>query len=486
MRTASEVAAMLELHRKGWSIRRIAAELDAERNTVRRYIRAGRWAGYKPRKARQALPREAQNGPETTAIQRRQGPGTPVLRDTTGPQKRAEAVASQRRWLHSIMQGLLSKAQIVSATGEMDELDELIRRIHECRLPERNKAVAILAVRCHIPSRAVCEFLGINRTSYRKYCMTFERGGATALFTRQALYGRKANDPKTKQAVFALLHEPPASHDINRTTWKMADMVRVLHAQDYAVCSQIIREITRAAGYKWRKARTVLTSKDPDYIEKVARVHSILSTLSTDEAFFSTDEFGPFAVKMKGGLSLMPSGEQRMVPQWQRSKGSLILTAALELAGNQVTHFYSSAKNTGEMIRMMDLLVTRYAHCSRIYLSWDAASWHMSKRLGEHIEKHNAEAECRQLPRVETAPLPVGAQFLNVIESVFSGMARAIIHNSDYSSIDHAKTAIDRYLEARNVNFQLNPRRAGKKIWGQEREPAMFAAANNCKDPHYR
>jgi hypothetical protein len=27
-----------------------------------------------------------------------------------------------------------------------------------------------------------------------------------------------------------------------------------------------------------------------------------------------------------------------------------------------------------------------------------------------------------------------GAQFLNVIESVFSGMARAIIHNSDYDS----------------------------------------------------
>ncbi len=29
-----------------------------------------------------------------------------------------------------------------------------------------------------------------------------------------------------------------------------------------------------------------------------------------------------------------------------------------------------------------------------------------------------------------------GAQFLNVIESVFSGMARAIIHNSDYPSLD--------------------------------------------------
>src|ERR1700722_2787875 len=34
-----------------------------------------------------------------------------------------------------------------------------------------------------------------------------------------------------------------------------------------------------------------------------------------------------------------------------------------------------------------------------------------------------------------TAPLPAGAQFLNVIESVFSGMSRAVIHNSVPGSI---------------------------------------------------
>jgi hypothetical protein len=32
-------------------------------------------------------------------------------------------------------------------------------------------------------------------------------------------------------------------------------------------------------------------------------------------------------------------------------------------------------------------------------------------------------------PVAELAPLPSSAQFLNVIESVFSGRARAIIHN---------------------------------------------------------
>lgn len=110
----------------------------------------------------------------------------------------------------------------------------------------------------------------------------------------------------------------------------------------------------------------------------------------------------------------------------------------------------------------------------------------MSKRLGEHIEQHNAGVEISRLPHVDTAPLPVGAQFLNVIESVFSGMARAIIHNSDYGSLEQAKLAFDRYFCERNLHFQQNPRRAGKKIWRQEREPATFDAGNNCKDPHYR
>jgi hypothetical protein len=65
-------------------------------------------------------------------------------------------------------------------------------------------------------------------------------------------------------------------------------------------------------------------------------------------------------------------------------------------------------------------------------------------------------------------------------------MARANIHNSNYGSIDAAKAAIDRYFEDRNVNFQQHPKRAGKKIWGNEREAAAFPDANNCKDPRYR
>ena len=52
-------------------------------------------------------------------------------------------------------------------------------------------------------------------------------------------------------------------------------------------------------------------------------------------------------------------------------------------------------------------------------------------------------------------------------------MARAIIHNSNYQSVEECKFAIDKYFEERNSSFKKNPKRAGKKIWGKERVNIM-------------
>jgi hypothetical protein len=163
------------------------------------------------------------------------------------------------------------------------------------------------------------------------------------------------------------------------------------------------------------------------------------------------------------------------------------MTTALELSQNQITYFYSPRKDTGEMLRMLAKLIQEYTHKNRIYLSWDAASWHMSKMLNACVAEHNdavAKGEVAR-PFVALAPLPAGAQFLNVIESVFSGMARAIIANSNYGSVDEARGAIERYIRERNEKFKSTPKRAGGKIWGMEREPAQFSESNNCKDPRY-
>jgi hypothetical protein len=99
-------------------------------------------------------------------------------------------------------------------------------------------------------------------------------------------------------------------------------------------------------------------------------------------------------------------------------------TVALELSTNQVTHFYSKTKNTREMIKLLKRLIDVYKYEKRLFISWDSASWHASKSLYATIDEFNSDEFriAHKTPFVELIPLPSGAQFLSVVESVFSGM----------------------------------------------------------------
>jgi hypothetical protein len=47
------------------------------------------------------------------------------------------------------------------------------------------------------------------------------------------------------------------------------------------------------------------------------------------------------------------------------------------------------------MIKLLEILLEKYATEERIFFSWDAASWHASKKLYEKVEEVN-EPEYRK------------------------------------------------------------------------------------------
>jgi transposase len=336
----------------------------------------------------------------------------------------------------------------------------------------------------------VAELFRITPSTVRKWLRRFRDGGALALEDKSSapasIPRRKLQPgPELNSAVMRLLHAPPADYGFNRTSWRMRDLKSVLDQQGMLATLNSISASIRTAGFRWKQARIALTSNDPEYRTKLEVIKKTLANLSANEAFFSIDEMGPIAVKMRAGRSLQAPNQTRTVPQWQRSKGTFILSAALDLSRNQVTYFFSERKNTNETIRLLDLLRQIYPSHLTLFLSWDAAPWHDSAHLHEHLTLVNANAKRGRGPRVEVLPLPRSSQFLNVIESVFSGLARAVLHNSDYTSLEQAKAAVARYLDDRNAAFRINPRPAGKSIWGKERTPVMFSDENNCKDPRW-
>lgn len=309
---------------------------------------------------------------------------------------------------------------------------------------------------------------------------------------------RKARIPNLQQVsnikdkrdnLVRLLHESPRLYGINRTSWFLSDLSTTFKKiYGINVSTSTISTYLKKEGFVYRKAKEVLTSPDPEFREKMDHIKNILTNLGEKEKFFSVDEFGPFAVKMKGGKSLVKKGERKTFPQIQKSKGFTICTAALELSQNQVTHFFSQKKDTEEIIKLIELLLIKYQSEDKLYFSWDAASWHASKKLYVYLDRINS-ADYRskhKTPVVLLAPLPASAQFLNVIESVFSGLAKSIIHNSNYDSLDQCKEAVSQYFKTRNEHFLQHPQKAGNRIWGKEIVAPTFNDCNNCKDPKFR
>jgi transposase len=390
-----------------------------------------------------------------------------------------------------LMQGHVPFQVIAEHVGhkvDQIELYKLYRAaLNQPRHLER-RALTIIYYLYGIDNKTIMEFLGISRNTVKRYIRKFQTSGVDSLLDAQHESTKRPDDPKLLETLLSIIHSPPKVFGYNRTSWTIKLLKLTLEKEGYKVGKNNVSKLVKKAGYRFWKAKEVLTSNDINYKEKVDAIEKILSNLKPTDRFFSIDEFGPFAVKERGGRRLVRQGEHPTVPQFQVSKGSLIVTAALELTTNQVTHFYSSRKNTDEMIKMIDILIRQYSGCHTIYLSWDHASWHVSKSLYAKISDVNKYGfrKMSRTPVVKLAPLPSRSQFLNVIESVFSGMAVAIIQNSNYESVSDAKEAIDRYFKDRNEHFFKHPKRAGKKIWGKELVAPAFKEGQNCKNASWR
>jgi hypothetical protein len=289
--------------------------------------------------------------------------------------------------------------------------------------------------------------------------------------------------PATR-ALIELLHHKPSAYGINRSNWtqaSLADAFGKLYGQRPS--KSTVSRLLRQAGLTWRQSQKVLTSPDPNYREKVELLLKVLHSLTVDEELFFIDELGPLQIKRYGGKCYTPRGQTPTHPQNQRSKGSITLYGALSVTTNQVTWLYGKTKDSAGIIDLAEILSNKYHNKSRLYLTWDAASWHRSNALVEWADDFNTSNKAnRSGPLIEVAPLPASAQFLDVIEAVFSAMKRAVVHSSDYQSEEEMKNAISTHFRERNEFFRQNPKRAGKKIW----EIDFFNDPNHIKSGNYR
>ena len=242
---------------------------------------------------------------------------------------------NQEEVLLSLLAGDTSLFCNIDFTG-IEEKDRcsLLSIIKTGSNKERKKAISVLTNSLCLPPATIRHFLKITDTTLRSYTHKFITNGLQALFSYASNRLIKSNDPEYRNEVFSILHSPPAIHDINRTSWRLMDIKRIIENRGKKISIVNIRQIIRKEGFNIRKAQKVLTSHDPLYQEKLKEITTFLSNLKPNESFFSIDEFGPLSVCIRGGWNYVKSGERRTIPQRQKSKGKIIITTALELTTN--------------------------------------------------------------------------------------------------------------------------------------------------------
>ena len=303
------------------------------------------------------------------------------------------------------------------------------------------------------------------KTIYRWFGL-FKNRGIDFIETKPNRAKYDAEMRERRDRIVKILHTKPSDYDINKTEWVLEDIAKVYEIKyGKKFSTTVIRRAIKDAKYSWKRAKRVLTSPDPEFREKTKKVLETLRNLKHNEAFFFIDEGGPYAVKKYGGQSFTQKGTVKTYPQFQTKKGSVTFIGALDAIKNQVILFFSKSKDTEAVIAIIKVLFYKYHEMENLYLTWDAASWHSSKKLQKFLDVLNSKEDG---PGIKVVPLPKQSQFLNVIEAVFSGMKRAVIFNSDYGSDYEMKAAIVRHFRERNEYFKANPKRAGKKIWDQQ------------------
>jgi transposase len=354
------------------------------------------------------------------------------------------------------------------------------------------KAVSILESRNLSPQNIATK---IERAegNVEKWIKAFNRFGLEGLNKPDGRKGPAKSPGRERRAavreqkarrILEIVHAKPNAYGINRSSWNRSSIARAYEQEHNETISvEYAGELLRRFGYAIRKARKVLTSPDPNYREKVELLLNTLQNLKPGELFFFVDELGPLRVKKYGGRALVRKNEVLKYPQEQAHRGIIIMAGALSATTNQVTWVYGRAKDTTAMIDLMELLYNQYFSAPKLYVTWDAASWHKSAKLVEWLDAFNAKTKrINEGPPIELVPLPTSSQFLDVIEAVFSGMKRAVVHHSDYRDVAEMKKAISLHFTERNAHFRENPRRAGKQIW----EIDFFDDNENIRSGNYR
>ncbi len=166
----------------------------------------------------------------------------------------------------------------------------------------------------------------------------------------------------------------------------------------------------------------------------------------TCEVAFYVDEAGHYLVKPQPDHKWHLSEETYKTPATWKTKGKLVVFGALKANPGKAYHHIDNNKRCQTLLHFIWQLAKVCKGMKKIYLIWDNAKAHQTKRLEAWIKRWNRRGGIK----FKVLPLPTYSPWLNPIEPMFGDLYKKVVAGSNFRWPCNMADAVHKYFRHRN------------------------------------
>ena len=343
-----------------------------------------------------------------------------------------------------------------------EELKEL-RRIRSSTKEEKRRVIRASIILDYLDGYSddrIAARNGVNKNTVKKCLSKLREFGMETALNDLPRPGkpRKITDDD-KSWVLNLACTKPSEHGYPDELWSytlMTDHIRKSRSSLKNMSRSTVFEILNEAEIRPHKVRYYVEKRDPDFEEKMATVlhvyrevdminNDVIIPELKDTITISFDEKpGMQAISMTSEeLPPVPGKHPSVTRDYEYKRlGTLSLLAGIDLHNGIVTETVSRTHNSNDFIAFLKKLDSSYPREKRIRLILDNLRVHTSTKTREYL---------LTVPnRFEFVFTPKHGSWLNIVEMLFSKLARTMLREIRVKTVDELKNRIEQYFQEIN------------------------------------
>jgi transposase len=326
-----------------------------------------------------------------------------------------------------------------------------------------DRALMLLAYADGQSISAIARDRSMSRSAVNRVVNRALEIGAASALDDQPRSGRPPKlTPEAKAWLVSLACQKPKELGYPHELWTIQLLVRHIrsrcreagHPSLAQVAAGTVSKILTRNKVRPHKVRYYLQRRDPDFEPKMVQILMVYEEVQLQRDEGQQDSTVTISYDERPGIQAIESKAPDLPPVPGRHPtvgrefeyvrhGTSSLLAGVDLMTGHVHHLIRDRHRSREFIEFLQLLDRSYAPDKKIRLILDNHSSHLSKETNDYL---------KSVPnRFEFVFTPVHGSWLNLIETLFSKMARSVLRHIRVANKEELWSRIDAYFEDLNA-----------------------------------